>query len=607
MKKEFLPICFISFSMAYAAISAEEVPGDSIRYHLDPVVITASKMAESQREIAASITVINAENLSRFNSHSVLEAVQYQVPGLYLTERGLMGFGVAGGAAGGLSIRGMGGSPVTGVLVLRDGRPDMMGLMGHPLPDSYDMSSIERVEVVRGPASFLYGTNAMGGVINLVTRQRHDPGFETRFRASLGSYATRSAMAQHGGKQGRLDYLLMASYNQSDGHRAFSDYEALHYTFHGGYQAGVGTRFEANANWSDFNLFDPGTVSQPFSGHWYDIHRWGGDLSFSHTSRHGESLVRFHGNFGNHRIHDGFRSTDHTSGIMFYHTAQPWRDASLTAGFDWKSYGGLASNIISHLTYDEHEITEYAPYLHVQQLLLKRLLVSGGLRLEQHEVFGQTLLPKLGVVIHVTSATSLRFSLAKGFRSPTIRELYLFPAPTPDLQPEELWNHEIGVSHRIGDRFKLEGTLFDIRGQNLIRLRWPHYVNSGAFHHTGYETSLHWLPFDGCEINATWSKLDPDDQTLYAPGKKATLAVTVPWRRLSWSLQAQYIQDLYAADYYRQPLPDYSTVAASLTWQIRRSLQMRAMMNNLFDQEYQSLLGYPMPGRNGRVEWTFTW
>ena len=76
----------------------------------------------------------------------------------------------ASGAAGGISIRGIGGSPNTQMLVLIDGHPQFMGLMGHPLPDAYVASDVERVEVVRGPASILYGTNAMGGVINIITR-----------------------------------------------------------------------------------------------------------------------------------------------------------------------------------------------------------------------------------------------------------------------------------------------------------------------------------------------------------------------------------------------------------------------------------------------------
>ncbi|MCK7460836.1 MAG: TonB-dependent receptor plug domain-containing protein [Sphingobacterium sp.] len=97
----------------------------------------------------------------------------------------MTGFGVADGAAGKISIRGIGGSPNTQVLVLIDGHPQYMGLFGHPLPDAYVASDAEKVEVVRGPASILYGTNAMGGVVNIITRQQSQDGLSSIWQTWL--------------------------------------------------------------------------------------------------------------------------------------------------------------------------------------------------------------------------------------------------------------------------------------------------------------------------------------------------------------------------------------------------------------------------------------
>lgn len=113
-----------------------------------------------------------------------------QVPGLFTTSRGVMGYGVSNGAAGGISLRGIGGSPTTGLLVLIDGHPQYMGLMGHPIADAYQSMLAEKVEVVRGPASVLYGSNAMGGVINIVTRRQREDGVRTGVRLGYGSYDT---------------------------------------------------------------------------------------------------------------------------------------------------------------------------------------------------------------------------------------------------------------------------------------------------------------------------------------------------------------------------------------------------------------------------------
>ena len=113
-------------------------------------------------------TVGTAVEIDRGGARTVFDAVDQLVPGAFVTRRGIMGYGIATNGTGSVSIRGIGGSPNTGVLIVVDGRPDMQGLMGHPLPDFYSLSNAESVSVTEGPASVLYGSNAMGGAIEIV-------------------------------------------------------------------------------------------------------------------------------------------------------------------------------------------------------------------------------------------------------------------------------------------------------------------------------------------------------------------------------------------------------------------------------------------------------
>ena len=157
-------------------------PADSLRlksYKLDEVVVTGTRNETDIRHLPMTISVVGRQQLEQTYQPSILPTLTEQVPGLFTTSRGIMGYGVSTGAAGGMSLRGIG-----------DGHPQYMGLMGHPIADAYQSMMAERVEVLRGPASVLYGSNAMGGVINIVTRKMQEDGVKTNAQIGYGSYNT---------------------------------------------------------------------------------------------------------------------------------------------------------------------------------------------------------------------------------------------------------------------------------------------------------------------------------------------------------------------------------------------------------------------------------
>ena len=145
-----LVLCFLADIPLSAESREPAESNDTIR--LDEVVVTGTMPKVNLRNVPMSITVISEERIAERMQPSLLPLLTEEVPGLFISQRGVMGYGVANGAAGGMSIRGIGGAPTAGVLVLIDGHPQYMGLMGHPLADSYQSMMTERVEVVRGPA-----------------------------------------------------------------------------------------------------------------------------------------------------------------------------------------------------------------------------------------------------------------------------------------------------------------------------------------------------------------------------------------------------------------------------------------------------------------------
>lgn len=587
-----------------------EIKDDSIRvnYYLNPILVTATKVAGAQRDLVASVSIIGSPKLVQAPTNAILEVVKSSVPGLYVTEWGVMGYGAAGSSAGKISIRGMGGGENTHVLILRNGRPDFMGLMGCTIADEFSTDGVERVEVLRGPASFLYGTNATGGVINIVSKKKTEDGFKTNISGGYGTFNSKKINITHSGKTGKTEYILSAATRKTDGHRgdANSHYEAAHYTVHVGYTMGENTSLELNTSLANIDVNDPGTESNPFTDHWYDMKRYGGDLTLVHRSPLGGSNLTLHGNFGHHNFYDGWRSKDQTLGIMVFQNAKPWSGNMTTIGFDYKRYGGRAENMNTSTDFGEYFITEYAPYMHTQQLLLKRFIVSAGFRMEHHELYGHESVPKLGLVTHISSKTSVRASAAKGFRSPSIRELYFFSPQNADLKPDRLWNVEVGLTQFMGHDLKFEGTLFRSEGSNLIRRSNPgfpfQWVNSGKFTHTGYELMLDWLPTDDLTVSASWSHLDLGNETMYSPGKKLTAHVT--WRIAPFTASGDFItvHDLYGADGRENPMDDYALLNLTVQTKVGRFIRLKLSLKNVMDAQYQAMYGYPMPGRHVVVD-----
>jgi len=600
-------VVFVILLLIQSQIYADS-DADSVKYKFNPLVVTATKVRGAQRDIAASVSVLDESMIEQATTYSALELVKNHVPGVFITERSVMGYGIAEGAAGGISIRGIGGSPVTGVLVLRDGRPDIMGMMGHPLPDAYSLNGIERIEVVRGPASFLYGTNAMGGVINLVSKKMTQDGFETSLNAGGGNFNSQKFNVRHGGKRGAFEYIVTANRQTTDGHRPNSDYEGNFFTAHFGTKMKK-TLVELNANYSFNHLLDPGTLEASFIDHWYDIARSGADLTVNHQSNLGDSYFKLHGNFGRHRIYDGWRSNDRTIGVMVYHNAQLWGGNTSTIGFDVKNYGGDGTeslNPIPVINYDARYITEYAPYFHMQQLLYSRFIASGGFRIEQHPLYGSEVTPKVGLVFHASSMSSFRISAAKGFRSPSIRELYVFPPRNESLSPERMWNYELGWNQQISERLKLEAVVFRSQGDNTIRMQFaggtPKFVNSGEFEHRGYELLLNWHPHPRMSLSTSWSDMDLGDETQGSPEKKWTASLGYDFGKVGLTAHIMHAADLFGEDDRQDKLADFTLLNVSATADVWRGIGLKAWLKNALDQEYQIVSGYPMPGRTFMAE-----
>lgn len=130
---------------------------------LHEVVVTGSNHAVGRNLMPYTVTTVGSKQLEATGSSQLLSAVSGLVPSLFVSERNIFGFGVSSGGSGGIKIRGVGGSPTNAVLMMVDGQPQFAGIYSHHVADSYGVENVDHVEILRGPASVLYGSNAMGG------------------------------------------------------------------------------------------------------------------------------------------------------------------------------------------------------------------------------------------------------------------------------------------------------------------------------------------------------------------------------------------------------------------------------------------------------------
>jgi outer membrane receptor protein involved in Fe transport len=603
MKKQILISAFILISIA--GISAQ---GLSDTIVIDEVVVTGSRIEVSRRNMPINVSVLNKADINEVEESGVLPVLSRKIPGLFVTERGVTGFGVGPNSAGQISIRGVGGAPNTQVLMLVDGQPQYMGIFGHPLPNSYVASDLERVEVIKGPGSILYGSNAMGGVVNFITKKQEQDGFSGNARIAYGTYNTQKYMVNGGLKKNGLQVFASLNRDVTDGHRDSSEFDITNAYVKAGYEFSPHIEVIADYNIAEFNSADPGRDFDTAPAFRADIMR--GKTSFTLKNRFSgvEGAVHAFYNFGEHELSDGWRSNDENYGISAYQgITMPW-NTLLTVGADLKKYGGKGSSGMAANKWNiENETGIYAIVRHE---ILKVLNLSYGLRIENNSQYGNELVPQGGISWNATEATTLKASVSKGFRSPTIMETYLF-MPNPLLEPERMMNYEFSVSqHLLDGKFKADLSIFMLEGSNIIQLipndtppPLVKRVNVGEFSNKGFELEINYFHSKVLTGALSYSYLSTKEPLLAAPAHQIYGGLNYRWNKFGFSFQANYVGGLYT--YLHDPqtqstsddlLENYVLLNASLKYRPVKFAELFLSGKNLLDQQYQINNGYPMPG-----------
>lgn len=607
MRKILIATCLL---LTISNITAQNIK-DSLS--INEVVVTGTRIQTDSRYLPLNVSSINRLTIENSYEPSLLPVLNEQVPGLFVTSRGIMGYGLSTGASGNMKIRGIGGSPTTEILVLIDGHPQYMGLMGHTLADVYQSLLAEKVEVVSGPASVLYGNNAMGGVINILTRHQINDGTHNKIRIGTGPYGTLTSEYAGMLKKGKFHAIAAGSYNRTDGHRrnmAFGQATGLAKL---GYDFSEIWKINASFSLTHFNSSNPGTVDSRLSDNDMHITRGMASATLSNGYQQTQGSLTFFYNWGKHKINDGyaegeqpkdylFRSKDDMYGVNWYQTISLFEGNHITFGFDYQHIYGEAWNDVNDGTRTDiadRQADEIAGYVDFRQTLFDILTFDGGLRYDYHSHCGDIWVPQAGLSLSLPHDAELKTLVSRGFRNPTLKDLYMFRPKNSNLQPEKMMNYEVSYKQNLLDRHLKYGVdLFYINASNLIETVMsdgrPLNQNTGKEENWGFETEVAYQFCNSFSASGNYSYLHTQHGITAAPRHKLYLEGVYHHDRFNVSTGVQWIGHLLTATSPEQ-IEDFVLWNIRASYQATNWLKLYAKGENLLAQKYEINESFPMP------------
>ncbi|MEO7965285.1 MAG: TonB-dependent receptor [Gemmatimonadaceae bacterium] len=642
-------VSYVSRAIAALALSALAFPhvgaqGVRDSTFLPGVVVTADRLARPLGTTTATVTVITGEQLRSAGIVQLVDALR-AVPGVNVVRTG------SAGAQTSLFLRG-GESDYVRVLVDGVAMNDPGGAIDL---SAITVDNVERIEVVRGPASVLYGSDAVTGVVHIFTRQARAQ-FDTRLAARAGTYATSDVDGAIGLQRSGHALTLALADHRSDGMLPFNnDYRnqtvslrgnmllpgktSLSLTLRNGDNRfayptdGSGNVVDRNAHRSERRFATSAELARSFGprvdAHFslgaLELHGRTSDLTDSQADTVGFYSYRSAGSVRRRtlqaqvNVHAGQRETV-TLGLEYAGEAQRSADSS---SYDF-----------SLNRFDAHRITRAA----FGQLIGEtgRLTYSVGGRVDDNDVYGVFRTARAGAALQLWNGARARGSVGSAFKAPTFLESFstAFSVGNADLRPERSRSWEGALEQRLADgRVELGAVWFDQRFRDLIQYTFrsptdPNYFNVAAASARGLEANVRVSAARGVDLwtNATLLRTRVDDAGFQAEdgdgatfvrGQRLlrrapqTLGAGITLSRLTRT-QLQFAlsrvgrrddrdfstfpaKPVELAPYLRADFGgEYQLTSGSSLW---RSAAITWRFENLFDARYSEIQGFSAPGR----------
>ena len=548
------------------------------------VVVTANKRRQSIQDTPNSVGVLTRQDIEKKNRIYIDDVLQHtsgvHFIGTQVNIRGSSGFSYGAGSR---------------ILFLIDGVPVMPGDSGDIKWDMIPATQIERVEIIKGAGSALYGSNALGGVINIITKNAKAKPI-THVRLSAGTYDNpvhpewrwsntlqyfSDIDVDHTRKIGRYsEVLLAAGRHQSKGYRQNTEYLRHNASFKWNYKPGGHHNLTLSTNWEGGerqsslmwrNQRQALEVAPEALGDYVDSQKFGVNLFHQWIVAKNFALknrASYFYNYWKNWYHDNITgSTAHKPGLELQGEWQVSEVNSVIVGSE-ASWDNVISGLVG--THNQYVL---GAYVQNERQIINNVNLTMGLRYDyawvDTGIQDSEWNPKIGLVWQVHSKMRIRASSGRGFRAPSMSERFsdsiysgLRIIPNPDLQAESAWAHEFGFNYNPNSFIYLDVAAFlndywDLIEPEPNENQVVQFINVTRARIIGIETTLKMQPSPLMALDIGYTYMDPRDlQTrgtlAYRPRHLLTTGLTVMMGKVNLGADFRYISKLDVVKVYPQ-------------------------------------------------------
>lgn len=564
------------------------------------VVVSATRTPIEQEQVGSSLSIVTADDVSRHQLRSASEAIQ-ATPGVSFNQSG------GPGQPSSLYIR---GSRSEHVKIYIDGIPvnDPTVTAGQADMTHLTCDNIEQIEILRGPQSTLYGSDAIGGVINIRTQK--GSGSPSHFiDMEAGSFNTvRTAAGSAGGNE-LADYSVSISRTETDGFSTLNgsseDDGYKNTTVHA--RLGINPLQNAGLNVTVRHVDTEGDYDDTFGVvPAADRSRYDTDETYARAEGHldlFDSVWKQKAGVSLRTIDRDYSWGGYEGKIL----GADWQNdlliseiSLLTAGLEWEqenykdSFG------------DKYNDESIGLFLQDQLFLTENLTATVGARHDDHQRAGSSDTYRITASYRIEpTGTRLKASLGTGFRAPSLYQLYAgFGTGNPSLEPEKTRGWDAGFEQTlIEDKLIAGSTYFQNNTKNSIAYDYTlwTYVQSADVDTQGIETFFDWMPTDSVtvHVNHTWLDVDDHDPARYAELLKPEHEINARVDLQATDKLNIFLRGSFAGkrdDSSGSTLDDYFTIDTGAGYQLTTNVLLYARIENITDEDYELVAGYGTAG-----------